>query len=108
MSLNNEAVEQAIANLKSAQTAISDLFNTKLGNQSVFDHTGYTWGESGDSVFLTLGENEWDDEIHVKYEFHVGNYTLLYATEDVHNAKNNDKWNNMSFYIVSTDCGFNN
>lgn len=59
-------------------------------------------------MFLTLGENEWDDEIQVNDEFHVGNYTLLYATEDVHNAKNNDKWNNMSFYIVSTDCGFNN
>lgn len=42
MNPTNEDVVLAIANLKAAQVAISELFNTKLGNLCVFDHTGYT------------------------------------------------------------------
>lgn len=105
MELTNNDVEQALANLIAAQNAICTLFDTGLENLCVFDHTGYTWGETGDSVFLTIDDCEWYDEIRVKEEFQIGDYTLLYATEDVFNAANKDKWNNMSLYLVTTNCG---
>ena len=103
MELTNSDVEQALANLESSQLELSNLFETNLGNQYVFNHTDHTWSESGDYIYLTVTEDEMYESIRVREEFIKGNYKLVYAMEqNYHSSRHTDKWFNMAFFLLDT------
>lgn len=104
----NAQVEEALINLKAAQEVVTKLFKVDVANNNVFVHTEYSWAEHGDSVYLSVGRDEYggydlDEEIVVMHEFKAGDYTMFYATEDAYQARVCRRWNNMSLYIVKTE-----
>lgn len=110
MKPTNESVELAVVNLKAAQDVISKMFKVSADATNIFDITDECWEYNPRSGTLTYGIEESDcefsrdgaTELSVQFVTNaVGDYALVYATEDTYNAKVNRRWNNLAYYIVN-------
>lgn len=106
----NEQVETAIVNLKAAQAVISKMFRVSADDHNIFDITDECWQYDPRSGILTYGieedhcefSHEGAQQIAVQFVTDaVGDYALVYATEDTRDAKVNRRWNNMAYFIVN-------
>lgn len=106
----NAEVESAIANLKAAQAALSKLFGgISTDDHNIFDISDENWEYDGHGK-LTYGiepddcefSHDGAEELEVQFVTKaVGDYALVYATEDTYNARVNRRYNNMAYYIVN-------
>ena len=108
----NEQVEKAIENLKAAQVVISKMFNVSANDINIFDKTEESWQYNNRNGELVIGINEADCEFShdsvetLQVQFvtpAIGDYCMVYATEDTYNARVNRRWNNLAYYVLKKD-----
>lgn len=107
--MDNAIAENAIAELKAAQSKMSKLFDGVSSDVAIIDITDENWTYDGNGRFVfgiepTACEFSHDGAIELEVQSvtqSVGDYALVYASSDYFNVRVNNRWNNMAYYIVN-------